>query len=74
MTTRPSSKLALARMVTRMSQADLAKALGLSRSWVAGVERGDIVPSRPQVIAIAKVLGVDSELLFPEPDDDGEED
>jgi transcriptional regulator with XRE-family HTH domain len=47
-----------------ISQEDVARACGRTRSWFCKVERGRLIPSRSQIITISEVLGVDSDLLL----------
>lgn len=48
----------------KMSQGDIARALGVDRSYISGVERGVRNPSLKNIERIARALGVDlSELL-----------
>ena len=52
------------RLKKKMSQGDIARALGVDRSYISGVERGVRNPSLKNIERIARALGVDlSELL-----------
>ncbi|AZQ76942.1 transcriptional regulator [Flaviflexus ciconiae] len=48
----------------RFTQADLAKAVGVSRQTVVAIEGGDYAPSVFLALDIAKVLGSTVEELF----------
>ncbi|HLT83733.1 MAG TPA: helix-turn-helix transcriptional regulator [Phototrophicaceae bacterium] len=56
----------------RLTQAELATAVGVSRQTVIAVEQGDYAPSVYLALRIARVLGATVEQLFTHPDD-GEE-
>ena len=60
----PRCRLAWARILAHMTQADLAGRLGLSRTWVSGVEHGNIIPTRQQQIRIAQILNLDVDAIF----------
>ncbi|HUY55193.1 MAG TPA: substrate-binding domain-containing protein [Candidatus Nanopelagicaceae bacterium] len=59
-------RLRLARLAGGLSQADLARACGLSRQAVVGVEGGDWSPSLSVALKMAQVLGRTVEQLFGE--------
>ncbi|NNM97491.1 MAG: helix-turn-helix domain-containing protein [Candidatus Dormibacteraeota bacterium] len=59
-------RLRLARLAGGLSQADLARACGLSRQAVVGVEAGDWSPSLSVALKMAQVLGRTVEQLFGE--------
>ncbi len=50
----------------RLTQAELATAVGVSRQTVIAVERGDYAPSVHLALRIARALGVTVEELFGE--------
>lgn len=56
----------------RLTQAELAATVGVSRQTVIAVEQGDYAPSVYLALRIARALGATVEELFIEPDD-GEE-
>ena len=55
-----------ARVKVGMSQVDLSKASGLSQSQVCRLEAGKGSPRMAHAYALAKVLKVPAEKLFPE--------
>lgn len=57
------------RRAQRLTQAELATAVGVSRQTVIAVERGDYAPSVYLALRIAKTLGATVEELFTEDDD-----
>lgn len=58
------------RRAQRLTQAELAAAVGVSRQTVIAVEQGDYAPSVYLALRIARALGATVEELFI---DDGEE-
>lgn len=50
----------------RLTQADLAAQVGVSRQTVISIEQGDYAPSVHLAIRIAKTLGTTVEALFDE--------
>ena len=68
--TRSQSRLAVARVLSGVTQSGLARAIGLSPAWVSGVEHGTILPTLQQRIEIARALGMDHDAIF----GDGESD
>ena len=56
------------RRAQRLTQAELATAVGVSRQTVIAVERGDYAPSVYLALRIAKTLGATVEELFTEDD------
>jgi transcriptional regulator with XRE-family HTH domain len=67
MKTRP--KIAIERFFRGMRQADLARAAGLSQSYLANIEVGRRTPSPKAADAIARALGVQVDSIFTrEPD------
>ena len=61
---RTRSRLAVARVLSGVTQSGLAKAIGLSPAWVSGVEHGTILPTLQQRIEIARALGMDHDAIF----------
>lgn len=59
-----SKRLKSARLAAGMSQADLAKAAGLSQPFITQVERGIKQPSVDTVRDLARVLGIAPGFLF----------
>jgi len=53
-----SKKIKEVRLKKKMSQGDVAKILGVHRSYISGLERGVRNPSLLTVQKIAKALGV----------------
>ena len=66
--TTPDSPVRVRRRAQRLTQAELAKAVGVSRQTVIAVERGDYAPSVYLALRIARVLGATVEDLFIEDD------
>lgn len=62
------NRLRVLRAERRWTQADLAKALGVSRQTVNAIEGGKYDPSLPLAFKIARVFGARIEDVF----DDGE--
>jgi putative transcriptional regulator len=52
----------------RITQAELAAAVGVSRQTVIAIEQGDYAPSVYLALRIARTLGASVEDLFLEPD------
>lgn len=61
-------RLRKAREVAGMSQADLARATGISQRSVSSYENGTYSPRRPQVLSWALATGVQMDWLCPEQD------
>ena len=53
-----SKKIKEVRLKNKMSQGDVAKILGVHRSYISGLERGARNPSLLTVQKVAKALGV----------------
>jgi len=47
-----------------LSQADLAKAMGVSRQTINSIETGRYVPSLPLALALGRFFGVPIEEMF----------
>ncbi|CAM3176308.1 helix-turn-helix transcriptional regulator [Tsukamurella sp. USMM236] len=58
------------RRVQRITQAELAAAVGVSRQTVVSVEKGDYAPSVYLALKVARALGATVEELFPLKEDD----
>lgn len=54
----------------RITQAELAAAVGVSRQTVVSVEKGDYAPSVYLALKVARALGATVEELFPLKEDD----
>ncbi|HET8591552.1 MAG TPA: helix-turn-helix transcriptional regulator [Nakamurella sp.] len=54
------------RVASGLSQADLAKALGVSRQTVNSIEAGRYLPSLPLAFALARFFGTSIEEIFHE--------
>lgn len=52
------------RTVRQISQAELGKALGVSRQTINSIEQGRYLPSLPLAIAIARYFGTTVEEMF----------
>ncbi|KKR48391.1 MAG: Transcriptional regulator, XRE family [Candidatus Levybacteria bacterium GW2011_GWA2_40_16] len=59
-------KLREVRLKKKLSQGDVAKILGVHRSYISGLERGMRNPSLLTVQKVAKALGVTAEKLISE--------
>lgn len=59
-----TSPVRLRRREQRLTQAELAQAVGVSRQTVIAVEQGDYAPSVYLALRIAKILGATVEDLF----------
>ena len=53
-----------------MTQADLAKRIGVTRQTVIAIEQGRYSPSLEMAFQIARVFGVALDAVFQYPDDD----
>lgn len=67
-----SSPVRLHRRELRLTQAELARAVGTSRQTIIAIEQGDYAPSVYLALGIAKVLGATVENLFSPNEDDQE--
>lgn len=56
------------RRVVRLSQVELAAALGVTQSTVSRWENGETTPTVENQLAIARVLHIDARVLFAFPD------
>jgi len=52
------------RLARGLSQADLAKAMGVSRQTINSIETGRYVPSLPLALALGRFFGVPIEEMF----------
>ena len=59
-------KLKEARDNKKMTQYDLAQAVGLKENQIAQIETGRVVPSYGLACRISEVVGVDRKGLFPD--------
>ena len=57
-------KLREIRLSKKMSQGDVAKVLGVHRSYISGLERGVRNPSLVTVQKVARALGVSADKLI----------
>lgn len=57
-------KLREVRLQKNLSQGDIARILGVHRSYISGLERGRRNPSLLTVQKVAKALGVDAKKLL----------
>ena len=57
-------KLKEARLKKKLSQGDVAKILGVHRTYISGLERGVRNPSLLTIQKVAKALGVDAKKLI----------
>lgn len=67
-TTGAISPVRVRRRTHRLTQAELARDVGVSRQTVIAIEQGDYAPSVYLALRIAKVLDATVEDLFAEPD------
>ena len=65
-----SDKLALIRKVRNMTQADFAKAIGISRSNLANIELGKVKPTKIFINCVSLMYDIDKEWLTDDSDDD----
>ena len=68
MSERLSNRIRVFRAEHRLSQSDLAAAIGVSRKTVSTIEVGRFVPSTIIALKIAKYFGVPVEEIFSLPD------
>jgi DNA-binding XRE family transcriptional regulator len=61
----PPSELEEWRRRRGLSQAQVAQPLGISRQYIQAIESGRIVPNRTLAEAIADVLSVPTDVVFP---------
>lgn len=59
-----------ARRHLRITQAELATAVGVSRQTIISIERGEHAPSVYLALRIARTLGTSVDTLFPLPEED----
>ncbi len=59
-------KLRAVRLKKKLSQGDVAKILGVHRSYISGLERGARNPSLLTVQKVARALGVTADKLISE--------
>jgi transcriptional regulator with XRE-family HTH domain len=57
-------RLREARLKKKMSQGDIAKKLGVHRSYISGLEHGKRNPSLLTINKMAKAIGVESKELL----------
>lgn len=62
------------RDATNMSQKELSKAVGLSRSYISLIEQGERIPTYNTAIKMAECLNLKLEELFQDPNGDGNQD
>jgi putative transcriptional regulator len=67
MSNAPTSRLVEVRLSQGMTQADLARRLGVNRSTVCRMERNALRPSLRTALTLARVLNTTVEHLFPKP-------
>lgn len=66
------TSLAQARKAARLgdkpiSQRQIAHALGVSPAYMCYMEQGRMLPTRAEIVKLAKTYGVDPKTLYPEP-------
>ena len=66
MSTFDPSPLRAARVALGLTQAEVAETLGVSRGYVARVERGELQPSRARMLELATIYGCSVVDLDPE--------
>ena len=64
-----SETIFFSRKAKKLTQAQLASAVGMNRSILSRLEAGDYTPSADQLFALSEVLGFNPELLFVSPDE-----
>lgn len=69
MTDELHNRIRVFRAEHRMSQSDLAEAIGVSRKTISTVEVGRFIPSTIIALKIARYFGVAVEDIFSLPDD-----
>lgn len=69
-----TSPVRVRRRTLRLTQAELAREVGVSRQTVIAIEQGDYAPSVYLALRLAKVLGATVEDLFADSDDAQEAD
>ncbi|MEJ2719514.1 MAG: helix-turn-helix transcriptional regulator [bacterium] len=52
------------RRVAKLTQEDLARALGVSRQTIISIERGKYIPSLPLALKIAAFFGCSTDEMF----------
>ena len=57
-------KVRKVRLQKKMSQGDIARILGVHRTYISGLERGVRNPSLLTIQKVAKALGVDAKKLI----------
>lgn len=62
--TPPQNKVSVVRRTAKMSQAELAEAIGVTRQTIIAIEKGNYTPSIVLVLKLAKVLGTPVQELF----------
>jgi len=62
--TPPQNNVSAVRRAAKMSQADLAEAIGVTRQTIIAIEKGNYTPSIVLVLKLAKVLGTPVQELF----------
>lgn len=65
---RLENKLKVYRAMHDLTQADLAKKIGVTRKSINAIERGRFVPSTVLALRLAQLFGVSVETLFQLPD------
>lgn len=55
------------RLLTEISQAEVAERMGIDRAYISGLERGERNPTVVTLWHLAKALGVRMQELFDEP-------
>lgn len=63
-------RIAAARRTVKMTQVQLAAALGVTQQLVSAWERGQTAPKVDRRPLIGRILGVSADELFAYPDDD----
>lgn len=64
------NKLKVERAIKNMTQADLAKAIGVSRQSIHAIESGKYIPSTVLALKIARLFGKPVEAIFSLEDSD----
>ncbi|MGV9001348.1 MAG: helix-turn-helix transcriptional regulator [Candidatus Saccharimonadaceae bacterium] len=60
----PQNNVSAVRRAARLSQADLAEAIGVTRQTIIAIEKGNYTPSIVLVLKLTKILKTPVEELF----------
>ena len=57
------SPIKIHRVIAGLSQYEVARAIGRSQPWLSLVERGFVIPNKPERRRLCKILGVNPSVL-----------